>query len=74
MRRSLSLLLFVSLLVYPLSVTQEQEVWHEGLVPWRAKGWLRRRCRRARASIAKGAEICYTMLNSNGKEDLSIDP
>ena len=47
-RRSLSLLLFVSLLLYPLSVTQEQEVWHEDLVPWRARGWRRRRCRRAR--------------------------
>jgi len=48
MRRSLSLLLFVSLLLYPLSVTQEQEVWHEDLVPWRARGWSRRRCRWAR--------------------------
>jgi len=47
-RRSLCLLLFVSLLLYPLSVTQEQEVWHEDLVLWRARGWPRRRCRRAR--------------------------
>ena len=47
-RRSLSLLLFVSLLLYPFSVTQEQEVWHEDLVPWPARGWPRRRCRRAR--------------------------
>jgi len=47
-RRSLSLLLFVSLLLYPLSVTQEQEVWHEVLVPWGTRGWRRRRCRRVR--------------------------
>jgi transposase-like protein len=48
-RRSLCLLLLVSLLFYPLTVTEEQEVWHEDLVPWRARGWLRRRCRWARA-------------------------
>jgi len=48
MRRSLSLLLFVSLLLYPFSVTQEQEVWHENLVPWRARGWPSRCRRRAR--------------------------
>jgi len=48
MRRSLSLLLLVSLLLYPLSVSQEQEVWHEDLVPWRVRGLSRRRCRRAR--------------------------
>ena len=48
MRSSLSLLLLVSLLLYPLAVTQEQEVWHEDLVPWRARGWRCRRCRRAR--------------------------
>jgi len=49
-RRSLSLLLFVSLLLYPFSVTQEQEVWHEDLVPWRARGLPRRRRRRAGVS------------------------
>ena len=47
-RRSLSLLLLVSLLLYPFSVTQEQEVWHEDLVPWGTRVWHRRRCRRAR--------------------------
>jgi len=47
-RRSLSLFLFVSLLLYPLSVPQEQEVWHEDLVSWRARGRPRRRCRRVR--------------------------
>ena len=49
-RRSLSLLLLVSLLLYPLSVSQEQEVWHEDLVPWGTRGWRRRRCRRVRVS------------------------
>jgi hypothetical protein len=49
-RRSLFLFLFVSLLLYPLSVTQEQEVWHENLVPWRAGGLPRRRCRQTRVS------------------------
>jgi len=49
-RRSLCLLLFVSLLLYPLSATQEQEVWHEDLVLWPARGWPRRRCRRAKVS------------------------
>ena len=49
-RRSLFLFLFVSLLLYPLSVTQEQEVWHENLVPWRAGGRFRRRCRPTRVS------------------------
>jgi hypothetical protein len=39
MRRSLSLWLLVSLLLYAFSVSQEQEVWHEGLVPWRVRGW-----------------------------------
>ena len=49
MRPSLSLLLLVSLLLYPLCVSQQQEVWHEDLVPWRVRGWTRRRCRRVRS-------------------------
>ena len=32
-RRSLSLLVLVSLLLYPLSVSQEREVWHDGVIP-----------------------------------------
>jgi transposase-like protein len=49
-RRSLLLFLLVSLLLCRLSGTQEQEVWHEDLLPWRARGLPRRRCRRARVS------------------------
>jgi hypothetical protein len=62
--RSLFLLLFVSLLLYPFSLAQEQEVWHENLVPWRAGGRVRRRCRRTRVSgLHSGvdqslAEVC----------------
>lgn len=48
--RSLFLLLLVSLLLYPFCLTQEQEVWHENLVPWRAGGRVRRRRRRTRVS------------------------
>jgi len=41
--RSLFLLLLVSLLLYPFCLTQEQEVWHEDLVPWWTGGRVRHR-------------------------------
>jgi transposase-like protein len=41
--RCLSLLLLASLLLYPFSLTQAQEVWHEELVPWPSRRWSRRR-------------------------------
>jgi transposase-like protein len=44
--RCLSLLLLTSLLLYPFSPTQAQEVWHEERVPWPSGRQSRRRCRR----------------------------
>lgn len=44
--RCVSLLLLASLLLYPFSPTQAQEVWHEELVTWPSRRQSRRRCRR----------------------------
>jgi transposase-like protein len=43
--RCLSLLLLASLLLYPLSLAQTHEVWHEELVTWPTRGWSRHRQR-----------------------------
>jgi len=44
--RCVSLLLLASLLLYPFSLTQVHEVWHEELVSWPSRRRSRRRCRR----------------------------
>jgi transposase-like protein len=44
--RCVSLLLLASLLLYPFSLAQTHEIWHEELVSWPSKRWSRRRCRR----------------------------
>jgi len=46
MCRCLSLLLLASLLLYPFSPTQAQEVWHEELITWPRRRQSRRGCRR----------------------------
>jgi len=45
--RCVALLLLASLLIYPFSLLQTHEVWHEELVLWPSRQWSRRRCRRA---------------------------
>jgi transposase-like protein len=44
--RCLSLLLLATLLLYPFSLAQAQEVWHEELIPWSARRWSHHRSRR----------------------------
>lgn len=44
--RCVSLLLLASLLLYPFSLAQTHEVWHEELVSWPSKRWSHHRRRR----------------------------
>ncbi|MGD9148384.1 MAG: hypothetical protein PVI80_22665, partial [Anaerolineae bacterium] len=49
--RCLSLLLLVGLLLYPFSLSQAQEVWHEELVAWSTRRWSR--CRHHRIVVRR---------------------